>query len=433
MVRHRGGRFDTEERGASAIMATTLPRCQATINSWFAYSGAIMSQTGIQLIAPSLPGMRDDLGLTDAQLTLIMTVYLLPAALGAIPAGILADRVGRRLVFGWSMVVFGLAGIALQLVTGSFAVFLTVRFIQGLAFAGLMPLTMTILGDAFRGSELIRSQGRRSVSMLVGDGILPIIGGFLTAIAWQAPWLGQLVAIPFGFAVLAKMTDPPSLEVTSRDRTGLAGFMKVFRVRGAIALQYAGFLRMFLKFSILTFIPVLLIDVRDLSPAFAGLVVGSAALIGIVPSVAAGRLARRGRPTTFVAIGLVGHAMSLTVVAVAPWPAAIYLAALALGVFDGMSGVFVNSITAAATDTEHRARFVAVTGAIRNLAKFIGPAFVGLLILVMTLPTAITVLAVITLLSSVLVIPLRSMDSRLDITSAEEELAINHHSSEHPS
>ena len=114
MVRHRGGRFDTEERGASAIMATTLPRRQATINSWFAYSGAIMSQTGIQLIAPSLPGMRDDLGLTDAQLTLIMTVYLLPAALGAIPAGILADRVGRRLVFGWSMVVFGLAGIALQ-------------------------------------------------------------------------------------------------------------------------------------------------------------------------------------------------------------------------------------------------------------------------------------------------------------------------------
>ncbi len=405
--------------------AELAPR-QATINSWFAYSGAIVAQTGVQLVAPSLPVMRDALGLTDSRLALVMSVYLLPAALGAIPAGILADRIGRRRVFGWSMVAFGLAGIALQLATSSFELFLGIRFVQGLAFAGLLPLTMTILGDAFRGSDLIRGQGRRSVSMLVGDGTLPIIGGVLAALAWQVPWLGQLLAIPFGFAVLGKMTDPPALRRRQGAAPGISAFVDVFRMRGVMALQYAGFLRMFLKFSILTYLPVLLVDARDFSPAFAGLVVGASALIGIVPSATAGRIAAFGRPTTFVAVGLAIEGVALAVWALATLPALILGAAVAFGLADGLSGVFVNSLVASATATEQRARFVAVTGAVRNFAKFVGPAFVGVAILSIELSSAIVLMAAATFMSTLLVIPLRSLDARLtdEQSSGKEEVEI---------
>jgi len=387
---------------------------QATTNAWFAYSGAVVAQTGVQLIAPSLPVMRDALGLSDAQLSLVMSVYLFPAALGAIPAGILADRIGRRRVFGWAMIIFGIAGIALQMSTGSFGLFLSIRFIQGLAFAGLLPLTMTILGDAYRGSDLIRSQGRRSVAMLTGDGTLPIIGGVLAAMTWQAPWLGQLLAIPFGLAVLARMTDPPSLEARAPRGASLRAFKQIFKMPGVIAVQYAGFLRMFLKFSILTFLPVLLVDVRGFSPAFAGLVVGASALIGIVPSLGAGRIAGYGRPTTFVGLGLAVEAIALAVWALVPWSVAIFLAAIAFGIADGLSGVFVNSLVAAAPDTEQRASFVAATGAIRNFAKFLGPATIGLAILTVSLPTAMTFMAAATLASSVLIVPLRGLDHALE-------------------
>ena len=80
---------------------TSLTPRQASINASFAYAGCIVAQTGVQLVAPSLPAMRDALGLTDSRLALVMTIYLLPAALGALPAGLLADRIGRRRVFGW--------------------------------------------------------------------------------------------------------------------------------------------------------------------------------------------------------------------------------------------------------------------------------------------------------------------------------------------
>jgi ACDE family multidrug resistance protein len=386
---------------------------QAAINARFAFTGCIVAQTGVQLVAPSLPLMRDDLLLSNSQLGLVMGIYLLPAAMGAIPAGMLADRIGRRRVFGWSYIVFGAIGVLLQLATTSFGMFLVLRFAQGLAFAGLLPLTMTILGDAFRGSDLIRVQGRRSVAMLVGDGTLPMLGGVLASITWRAPWLGQLLAIPFGIAVLIKLTDPPALAVKARGAAFLSGLAQAFQTRAIIAMQYASFLRMFLKFSILTFLPVLLLDVRDFSPAEAGLVVGGSALIGIIPSLAAGRLAVLGRPTTFVAIGILGEAMALAVWGLFGAPIAIFFAAIIFGLADGLAGVFVNSIVAATPKTEHRASFIAATGALRNFAKFLGPVTVGLLILAMSLPSTFVAMAVLTLLSVLLVVPLRGLDSRL--------------------
>ena len=387
---------------------------QARTNARFAYAGCIVAQTGVQLVAPSLSIMRDALSLSDTQLALVMVAYLFPAAVGAIPAGILADRIGRRKVFGWSMIGFGVTGIALQTVTEDFRIFLLVRFLQGLFFAGLLPLTMTILGDAYRGSALIKAQGRRSVAMLTGDGTLPIVGGFLAAVTWQAPWLGQVLAIPFGLAVLGRMTDPSSIHSGARRPTVLKGFVLVLGMKGVIPLQYAGFLRMFLKFSILTFLPVLLIDERDLSPAFAGVAVGVSSLIGILPSLTAARIARLGRPTTFIAIGLFGEALALGLWAMGGSPIAIMAGALIFGIADGMSGVLVNSLVAAAPETKYRASFIALTGAVRNSAKFLGPVAVGLLILVMDLPVVFAALGALTVVSAVLVIPLRALDDRLE-------------------
>jgi ACDE family multidrug resistance protein len=392
---------------------TGLTPSQARTNSWFAYAGCVMAQTGVQLIALSLPLLRDDLGLSDREIALVMTFYLLPAAIGAIPIGILADRIGRRQVYGWSMIVFGAAALAVQLAAESFALILSVRFVQGLAFAGLLPMTMTILGDAFRGAELIRAQGRRSFAMLVGDGALPILGGALAAVTWRAPWLGQTLAIPFGLAVLYRMTDPPELIAKSKGRSIVTGFKKAFRQRGVAALQYFSFLRMFLKFSIFTFMPLLFVDVRGFSPVFAGILMGGSAIIGMVPSLGAGRIAAYGRATTFVGVGIFFEGVALAVWASVDSKTVILAAVVVFGLADGLSGVFSNAVVAAAPDTENRGSFIAATGALRNLAKFVGPAVTSLLILKFSLETTFTFLGLITVASTYFVVQLRGLDGRM--------------------
>ena len=389
-----------------------LTERDAKRNALFAYASGFVAFTGAQLIAPSLPTMRDSLGLTEAQLGLVMSVYLLPAALAAIPLGVLADRLGRRRVLGYAMIGFGVAGGLLQ-VSSNFTVFLGVRFVQGVMFAGLLPLTMTVLGDAFRGVELVRAQGRRSVAMSMADGVLPVVGGALVGFGWFVPWLGQLVAIPLGVVILIRLVDVPIVNAGRTIQVGLRAVVSLFRSIPILALQYAGFLRMFIKFSLITFLPVLLVDTHEASPAFAGLVLGVAALIGTIIAASVGRLSKWGRPTTFVSAGVTLMAIAITTLALAPWRPLLLMGAIAYGAGDGMMGVFTNSFVTSATGAEQRASFVAVTGAIRNFAKFAAPAAVGAAILTLTISTAFLVLSAITLLSVAMAMPLRHLEQGL--------------------
>ena len=105
-----------------------LDRRDAHRNAWFSHAGAAIALTGVQMIAPSLPAMRDALDLDETQLALVMSVYLLPAAIAAVPAGMLADRIGRRLVLGFGFIGFGICGVMMPLLSGSFAAFLSGRF-----------------------------------------------------------------------------------------------------------------------------------------------------------------------------------------------------------------------------------------------------------------------------------------------------------------
>ena len=386
---------------------------RASTNAALVYAGLFVAQTGIQLIAPSLPAMRDAFGITDAQLALVTSVYLLPAALAAIPAGILADRIGRRRVFGWSMLALGTCGLALQFATDSFPLFLAIRFVQGTAFAGMMPLTMTILGDAFSGPALIRAHGRRTVANHVSDGSLPILGGLIVAFGWQAPWLGQLVAIPFGVLVLVLLTDPEFLSDGSSRRVPLSEMFSEFKTLPIIALQFLGFLRMFLKFGIVTFIPLLLVDHRDLSLALAGVVVGTAALVSALPAMVIGVTGGSARPARQVLVAIAVAGAGLLALAHVTTTPLLLAAAVTFGMADGLAGVYINAFVSSATGDEQRGRFTAATGAIRNFAKFLAPTVLGALTLVGSLVLWFSVIAVLTTASAMLAVPMRALEPRL--------------------
>jgi MFS family permease len=383
------------------------------INAWLAWVGAAVALTGVQLIAPSLPVMKETLGLTDTQLALVMSVYLLPAALATIPIGLLADRFGRRPVFGGALLLFGATGILLALVD-SFSTFLVIRFVQGIAFAGLLPLTMTILGDAFTGPDLVGAQGNRSVAMSLGDGILPVVGGLLVAGGWFVPWLGQALAIPLGIVVLLRLVDTPAVQTArSAARTSLRALAELFRSLPILALQYGGILRMFLKFCILTFLPVFLVDTRGLSPAFAGLAVGIAAVAGTAIAAFAGRLARIGRPSIWVLAGIIGMGVGLIAIVTFESSAAIIAVSIAYGAADGLMGVFTNSLVTAATSSEQRASFVSATGALRNFAKFAAPAVFAVVSAQLGIATSFIVIGAITVASSVIALAIRPIEADL--------------------
>lgn len=378
-----------------------------------AHLGGMAVITGVQLISPALPALAERFSLSESEVSLVISVYLIPAALASVPAGLMADRFGRRWVFGGGLTLFGLAGLLLPLVAeGSFAGLLVIRFFQGLGFAPAFPLTITILGDLYNGPQLVSAQGRRSVLMSVADGAYPILGGILVGLSWMAPWYLQIVALPVGLLVLLTFRDWVPLRRHGA-MGGLVWLWRSTRVKGTMSLHYVAFIRFFVKFALLSYLPLLLVVSREMSAAQAGLILGTAALCGTLGAAISGALARVGPASRWVGLGILVQGVALVVIAYVGEVWILMPVAVVYGLGDGVLGTLINSYLAAATDPEHRASLVAANGAIKNVGKLLAPILLGMAVLWIPLSAAFAVVAGFMVLSVPATRPLRVYDARI--------------------
>jgi ACDE family multidrug resistance protein len=159
------------------------------------HAAGVVSLAGLQAVIPGLPLVQEALRLSDSQAALLVSAYLLPSVVFAVPSGFLADRFGRRALFVAAFTLFGLAGAA-TLAVESFTGLLVTRVVQGAAFAALLPLSITMLGDVVSGPNQVRHQGVRAVLIAAGDMLWPLLGGALALLAWAAPFASSVVALP---------------------------------------------------------------------------------------------------------------------------------------------------------------------------------------------------------------------------------------------
>lgn len=384
---------------------------QHRVERWLVYASAIVSLTGIQMIVPALPVLQRQLGLDDSEIALVTSVYLFPSVLAAILAGILAERYGRRRVFGGSLLLFGIAGTLVGLVGArSFPLLLALRMAQGVGFAGVNPMTITAIGDLFEGPVQVAVQGYRSLAMQVGDTVLPIVGGLLVAWSWTWPFLGPVIAIPLGIAVLRRYPRGTGSEAPANVASTLKAIVLFAKDPPLLALQIAGFIRFVLKFVVLSYLPVLVVNQRGVSETVAGMALGVSALVGGVVAATTNRLLTHTSVTALMVASLILLSGALAGITVAYGPIAVVVAAMVFGAGDGLYGVLQNALVAEAVDGPRRATFVAVTGAIRNLGKFVAPMLVATVALVGSVETSFLVAAVIGLLALLAVPPLRTFN-----------------------
>ena len=160
------------------------------------------------LIAYTLPVLSQQWGLTKAQGTLVITIGSVGMLIGALLSGRMADRFGRVRVIAVCVAVSGAAGLGLAACT-SLQPFLVVRFVQGLAIGGEVPIAAAFI------AEITRSL-RRGRFVLLYELVFPagLTAGALVA-AWVVPAAGWrtmyvLAAIPALLAVLVQRSVPES-------------------------------------------------------------------------------------------------------------------------------------------------------------------------------------------------------------------------------
>jgi MFS family permease len=153
------------------------------------------------------PEIREDLGISEEQMGLIFSAFLLGYTLFEVPGGWLGDRWGSRrvllrIVLWWSLFTaltgsvqrfaigyqadVNLFGVAFALGLNSFMALLSIRFLFGCGEAGAYPNVARVVGSWFPFRERGFAQGSVWFSARMGGAIAPfVIVGLSGLVGWQ--------------------------------------------------------------------------------------------------------------------------------------------------------------------------------------------------------------------------------------------------------
>ncbi len=197
----------------------------------------------IDLYLPALPTLGSDLGASQQQVAVTVTMFLLGLAVGQLQAGALSDTHGRRVPLLAGLLLFTLASLACALAP-NVQVLMAARFLQGLGGAAGMAISNASVTDYARGREAARLLSRLAMIGGVAPVIAPLIGGqLLRVVSWRGLFFVLTgIGLALFVGVLAGL--PESLPRERRSAAGaralLRSLLTISRDLGFLGLALAG-------------------------------------------------------------------------------------------------------------------------------------------------------------------------------------------------
>lgn len=181
--------------------------------------------------SPVLPIFTAYLGADPSGVGFIASVSAFTGVVMSIPAGILADRLGKRRMLVFSAIIFSTAPFLYLFVTSIWQLAL-IRLYHGLATAVFIPVSMAMVSDIFR-KERGEKIGWFSTSTLLGRFLAPLVGGsIIGALVFNPGMSYKVIYILCGIAgimtLLLSFKIPDTTEIKKEARSWQETF-RVFR------------------------------------------------------------------------------------------------------------------------------------------------------------------------------------------------------------
>lgn len=152
---------------------------------------------GTLIIAPVLPAMSRHFSDVPQVAFLVPFVQTSPAlvlALTGLFAGVVVNRVGRKKLLLGSLALYIIAA-PLPLYLETLNSIIISRLFVGLAEAGLMTASTTLIGDYFDGKKRERYLGLQVLTTSVSAVLFITLGGILGAEGWRMPFIAYLFPV----------------------------------------------------------------------------------------------------------------------------------------------------------------------------------------------------------------------------------------------
>jgi DHA2 family multidrug resistance protein len=184
------------------------PKLRRLLVTVFAMTATIMQALDTTIANVALPYMQGSLSASLDQINWVLTSYIVAAAIMTAPVGWMADRFGRKKLFIICVAGFTIASFLCALAQNIEEMVLF-RLLQGMAGAALVPLSQSVLLDAYPIEERGQAMAMWGVGVMLGPIMGPTIGAWLTDnYSWH--WV-FLINLPIGiatvFGMMAFMTE----------------------------------------------------------------------------------------------------------------------------------------------------------------------------------------------------------------------------------
>ncbi len=207
-------------------------------NNWIALIALALAMLVVGLDATvlnvALPTIAEDLRANTSQLQWVINTYVLALAGAMLPAGVLGDRFGRKLVLQIGLGIFLLGSLGCAL-TGTIETLIALRVFMGLGAAIIMPIVMALIPIMFNDEDRPKAVAAMAASVSLGMPLGPIIGGYLLKhYAWHSIfWINVPVVLLAMIAVTILITESRSPQAPRLDIPGA-----LLSIVGIVALVY---------------------------------------------------------------------------------------------------------------------------------------------------------------------------------------------------
>jgi multidrug resistance protein len=342
------------------------------------YVPSFFNMMGMSIVSPIISLYASSFGVSLAVASLAITAHALGRFLADIPAGIAADRIGRRPVM--------IVGSILVMVTAflnasasTFALYLVYRFLEGVGSGMWMTSRQTLLADILKPEERGRVMGYFQAFMLIGQSAGPVIGGFVAA-AWgiAAPFYAYtatgVVCVLLTYFLIF---EPKGVVRKSTEGEHLFKPSDVFRLlknqtysMACLATFVVFFQRSGIRTDIL---PLYAANNLGMDPAAIGLILGYATITNLLITVPIGyAIDILGRKPVIIWNILIMAAADIGfILANDYW--GLVIAAVVMGLASGGAGQAPLALATDATQNERRGLSMGVYRLMGDLGSMIGP------------------------------------------------------------
>jgi MFS transporter, ACS family, tartrate transporter len=352
--------------------------------------------------------MSEDIGLTASAFGLGAGMFFIGYAIFEIPSNGAMHRFGARKWIARILITWGIFATAMALVTNDIT-FYILRFLLGAGEAGFFPaiilyLTLwfpaaqrvAVLGIFILAQPLANAIGAPVSGLMLGmDGILGLQGWQWLFILQGAPAIIMGVIAPFILTDKPKdamwltaeerrwLTDAMEAEHDAKAATGTHSFMAGLKSRRSLIFSALYFGLVFGIYGLGLWMPTVVSELGDLSTTQIGFIVfipySIAAVFVYFWSRHSDRTGERVGHTSFsMMLAAIGLVCSGYLLQVNPILAMVFLTVAAMGIYSAIAPFW--ELPAAALTGAAAASGIALINSLGNLAGFVSPYAVGILV-----------------------------------------------------